>query len=216
MTDESGAQRQEPSERPSLWARFRRPPNCSLRRLPVVGVVLGVVVWGGLNTGMEYTNRSEFCISCHEMTIPYEDLKKTVHYSNRTGTTVACADCHVANSKNPIDYGRKFTMKVLAARDVIGHLRGYIDTPEKFEEHRLDMAKIVWQKMKDADSRECRNCHNFDTMDLTKQKSRSKTEHQDAREEGKTCIDCHKGIAHKPVHQLLEEEEEAKAAKKEG
>jgi cytochrome c-type protein NapC len=215
MTDESGAPRQEPSERPSLWARFRRPPNCSLRRLLIVGVILGIVVWGGLNTGMEYTNHSEFCISCHEMTIPYEELKKTVHYSNRTGTTVACADCHVANSKNPIDYGRKFTMKVLAARDIIGHLRGIVDTPEKFEAHRLDMAKRVWQKMKDADSKECRNCHNFDTMDLSKQKSRSKTEHEDAREEGKTCIDCHKGIAHKRIHHLLEEEE-ANTAKKEG
>jgi cytochrome c-type protein NapC len=31
-------------------------------------------------------------------------------------------------------------------------------------------------------------------------------------EDGKTCIECHKGIAHKPVHQLLEQEEAAAAA----
>ena len=217
MTEESVQAGQQPSGRSTgLWQRIKQPPRCSLRRLLIVGVLLGIVIWGGLNTGMEYTNRSEFCISCHEMTIPYGDLKKTAHYSNRTGTTVACADCHVASSKNPIDYGRKFTMKLLAARDVLGHLSGYIDTPEKFEEHRLEMAKIVWKKMKDSDSKECRNCHNFDTMDPAKQKSRSRTEHEDAREEGKTCIDCHKGIAHKPVHQLLEEEEEGKAAKKAG
>jgi cytochrome c-type protein NapC len=38
--------------------------------------------------------------------------------------------------------------------------------------------------------------------------------HEGAIEDGKTCIDCHKGIAHKPVQQALEQEEAAKAAKK--
>jgi cytochrome c-type protein NapC len=183
------------------------PPKCSMLRMIVIGILGGIVIWGGLNTGMEFTNRTEFCISCHEMTIPYEDLKKTIHFSNRTGTTIACADCHVASSKNPIDYGRKFTMKLLAARDVLGHLKGYIDTPEKFEEHRLDMAKIVWKKMKEADSKECRNCHNFNTMDKSKQKSRTVVKHEDAVADGKTCIDCHKGIAHKAVHTGLNPEE---------
>jgi cytochrome c-type protein NapC len=189
-----------------VLSRLRQPPRCSMLRMLVIGVLFGVVVWGGLNTGMEWTNRSEFCISCHEMTIPYEELKKTVHFTNRTGTSTACADCHVASSKNPIDYGRKFTMKLLAARDVIGHLSGIVDTPEKFDAHRLEMAKRVWKKMKDTDSKECRNCHNFDTMDLSKQKKRSQVKHEEAREEHKTCIDCHKGISHKPVHQDLEEE----------
>ena len=194
--------------------RLRQPPKCSMLRMIVVGVLGGIVIWGGLNTGMELTNHTEFCLSCHEMTIPFEDLKKTVHYKNRSGTSVSCADCHVASSKNPIDYGRKLTMKLLAARDVIGHIKGTVDTPEKFEAHRFDMAKRVWQKMKDADSKECRNCHDFKTMDPAKQKDRSVVKHEGAIEDGKTCIDCHKGIAHKPVHQLLEQE--AAAPKKEG
>jgi cytochrome c-type protein NapC len=29
--------------------------------------------------------------------------------------------------------------------------------------------------------------------------------HEGAVEDGKTCIECHKGIAHKPVHQRLEQ-----------
>ena len=62
--------------------------------------------------------------------------------------------------------------------------------------------------MKETDSRECRNCHAFDTMKPEKQKKRAAKQHASAREEGLTCIDCHKGIAHKPVHHLLEEEEE--------
>ena len=180
------------------------PPKCSMLRMIVIGILGGVIIWGGLNTGMEYTNRTEFCLSCHTMRTPYEELKKTVHYSNRTGTTVGCADCHVASSKDPFDYARKLTQKVFASKDVIGEILGTIDTPEKFEAHRLTMAKRVWAHMKETDSKECRNCHKFEKMDTTKQKDRSAVKHEGAVQDGKTCIDCHKGIAHKPVHHLLE------------
>ncbi|KAF0164417.1 MAG: cytochrome c-552 precursor [Rhodocyclaceae bacterium] len=183
------------------------PPKCSMLRMIVVGTIGGIIIWGGLNTGMEWTNRSEFCMSCHEMTIPFEELKKTVHYKNRSGTTVQCADCHVASSKTPTDYMFKSFQKLMAARDVIGHIKGTLDTPEKYEAHRLAMAERVWERMKERDSKECRNCHDFKTMDPEKQKDRSVVKHEGAVQDGKTCIDCHKGIAHKPVHHLLEKEQ---------
>lgn len=170
----------------------------------IVGLLGGIFVWGGLNTGMEWTNRAEFCLSCHEMGKPFEELKQTVHYKNRSGTTVLCSDCHVASSKTPFDYARKLTMKVFAAKDVVGHITGSLDTPEKFEAMRFEMAQRVWASMKASDSKECRNCHNFATMDTTKQKDRSVVKHEGAIEDGLTCIDCHKGIAHKAVHHLLE------------
>jgi cytochrome c-type protein NapC len=113
----------------------------------------------------------------------------------------------VASSKYPLDYARKMTMKVLAARDVVGHLAGTVDTPEKFEAYRLTMAKRVWARMAETDSAECRNCHNFKTMDAEKQKDRSVVKHEGAIEDGKTCIECHKGIAHKPIHQQLEQQQ---------
>jgi cytochrome c-type protein NapC len=50
--------------------------------------------------------------------------------------------------------------------------------------------------MKETDSRECRNCHNFDFMDFTVQENRASKRHAEAIDSGKTCIDCHKGIAH--------------------
>jgi cytochrome c-type protein NapC len=200
MADE--AQQAELKE--GFFKRLRNPPKCSMFRMIVIGVLGGIGIWGLLNTGVEYTNRTEFCLSCHTMQTPFEELKKTVHYSNRTGTSVGCADCHVASSKEPFDYARKLTQKVFASKDVIGQILGTIDTPEKFEAYRLTMAKRVWAHMKETDSKECRNCHKFDKMDTTKQKDRSVVKHEGAVQDGKTCIDCHKGIAHKPVHHLLE------------
>jgi len=207
---ESGSQTPNESVKTGFMARLLHPPKCSLLRMLVIGSTGGILIWGGLNMGMEWTNRTEFCLSCHEMSIPAEELKQTVHYRNRSGTTVSCADCHVASSKNPIDYARKLTMKVLAARDVLGKITGVVDTPEKFEAHRLTMAKRVWERMQASDSRECRNCHHFETMDSAKQKDRSVVKHEGAIEDGKTCIECHKGIAHKSVHHLLEQEQAAK------
>lgn len=208
MMDDGKTISKDPADsKRGLRAWLRRPPTWSHFSVMLGGLFAGIVIWGGLNMGMEWTNRTEFCLSCHEMSIPAEELKKTVHYKNRSGTTVSCADCHVASSKYPTDYGRKLTMKVMAARDVLGKITGVVDNPEKFEAHRLTMAKRVWARMKETDSRECRACHNFATMDHGKQKDRSVVKHEGAIEDGQTCIDCHKGIAHKPVHHLLDKEQ---------
>ena len=80
---------------------------------------------------------------------------------------------------------------------------GVIDTREKFEKHRYELATRVWTRMKTTDSHECRNCHNFNYMDYAEQNSRASTRHQVAFTQGQTCIDCHKGIAHSlpPIEQ---------------
>ena len=205
MADEAPQAPERPdSPRPKGLGRLFNPARCSMPTMLVAGLLFGILIWGGLNTGMEYTNRSEFCLSCHEMSIPYEELKKTVHYKNRSGAAAQCADCHVASSKTPTDYMFKSFQKLMAARDVIGKITGIIDTPEKFEAHRLTMAKRVWERMESRDSKECRNCHDFKYMDPEKQKDRSAVKHEGAVEDGKTCIECHKGIAHKPVHTQLQ------------
>ena len=52
--------------------------------------------------------------------------------------------------------------------------------------------------MKANDSRECRNCHTQESMDLASQDKSARKKHTMERrlEKGETCIDCHKGIAH--------------------
>ncbi|WP_333824064.1 NapC/NirT family cytochrome c [Pinisolibacter sp.] len=160
--------------------------------LLLLGGAVTAVFFGGFTVFAQYTNRLEFCISCHEMENgPYAEYKKTIHFQNRTGVRAECNDCHV-----PKDFGPKLMAKVMAAKDVWHHLLGTIDTKEKFEEHRLDMAKRVWAKMSSTGSRECRNCHDFGAMNLEEQGRRAKLKHPVAMQEGKTCIDCHKGIVH--------------------
>jgi len=157
------------------------------------GIVAGIIFWGGFNTAMEATNSMEFCTSCHEMRdTVFQEYKKSIHYSNPAGVRAICSDCHV-----PKDWTHKIVRKVQASGELWGKLTGSIDTPEKFEAKRLDLAKHEWARMKATDSRECRNCHSFEAMDFGHQKPKGSKIMQKAMNEGGTCIDCHKGIAHK-------------------
>ena len=70
-------------------------------------------------------------------------------------------------------------------------------TKEKFEAYRYEMARRVWTSMKETDSRECRNCHGREAMSKDLQSAKAQARHAKGVAEGKTCIDCHFGIAHK-------------------
>ena len=164
----------------------------------------GIIFWGGFNTAMEATNSLEFCISCHEMRdTVYQEYKKTVHYSNRTGVRAICSDCHV-----PKDWSHKMLRKLQASQEIWGKITGYIDTPEKFEAHRMELATHEWERMKASGSRECRNCHNFESMSGEVQKQTVFKKHMNAKDEGKTCIECHQGIAHKLPKEYKDPDEE--------
>ncbi len=163
----------------------------------------GIIFWGGFNTAMEATNTLGFCISCHEMEENvYQEYTHTIHFQNRTGVRATCSDCHV-----PDPWVHKFVRKIQASNELIHKVLGSVNTPEKFDAKRLAMAKKVWRAMKTTDSRECRNCHNFESMAPEFQRPRARKQHLNAFESGQTCIDCHKGIAHKNVRDQLTEEE---------
>lgn len=166
--------------------------------LLTIGVGAGIVLWGGFNTAMEATNTLEFCISCHEMEdTVYQEYKTSVHYKNPAGVRAVCSDCHV-----PHEWGPKVVRKIKASNEILHKLLGTINTPEKFEAKRAELAGHVWETMKANNSRECRNCHSFEAMDFEHQARRAREKMEPVAlgtdlSEGSTCIDCHKGIAHK-------------------
>lgn len=175
-------------------------------RLPslVVGVLLfvsGILAWGAFSATMAWTNTEPFCISCHEMrTNVYEEFLDTIHDRNSAGVRATCIDCHV-----PVALGPKLVKKIRASKDVYHHLLGTLDTREKFRARRLQMAEAVWTYMKTTDSRECRDCHTAANMDLETQNGRAARKHEQMATSGKTCIDCHKGIAHSLPDEYVDE-----------
>jgi cytochrome c-type protein NapC len=174
-----------------LWAPSTR---FSLAFLTLGGFIAGIVFWGAFNTALEATNTEAFCTGCHEMhDNVYQDLKTTIHWSNRSGVRATCPSCHV-----PHEWTRKISSKMQASKEVWGKLFGTISTREKFLDKRLELAEHEWARLKANDSLECRNCHGFDFMDFTRQSPRAVQQHSTylANRE-RTCIDCHKGISHR-------------------
>lgn len=177
-----------------FWRTLRSPAvHLSLGFLTLGGFIAGVIFWGGFNTALEITNTEEFCVGCHEMQDNvFEELKTTIHYNNRSGVRATCPDCHV-----PHNWTSKIARKMQASKEVWGKIFGTIDTREKFLDMRLTLAQHEWARLKANDSLECRNCHDYDSMDLTRQGGRAAKIHSTYLATGEaTCIDCHKGIAH--------------------
>jgi cytochrome c-type protein NapC len=162
----------------------------------------GVIFFGLFNAGLALTNKTEFCTSCHSMKWNLEEWQDSAHFMNHAGVRIGCANCHV-----PKQFFPKMKAKILAAKDVWHEILGTIDTKEKFEKHRWKMANRVWAKLKATDSRECRNCHSWEAMATDEQDKIARKKHSRARDEGKTCIDCHKGVAHEMPDEPEEEEE---------
>ncbi len=107
-----------------------------------------------------------------------QELKTTIHYTNRSGVRATCSDCHV-----PHGWTHKVARKMEASKEVWGWVFGTIRTEEQFEAKRRELAEREWARLQANDSLECRNCHEFDhSTNLASGES--------------TCIDCHKGIAH--------------------
>jgi cytochrome c-type protein NapC len=174
-----------------FWQRLSRPSKAASGVLLGLGFVGGILFWGAFNTGMEVTNSEAFCSGCHAPIV--EEIRETIHYSNRSGVRAICSDCHV-----PHPWTDKIVRKVQASRELVAFAIGTISTPEKFRARRGHLANREWQRLKNNDSQECRNCHHFDFMDFSEQGRRSVAQHSTALASGdKTCVDCHKGVAHR-------------------
>ena len=86
--------------------------------------------------------------------------------------------------------------KIQATNELLHWIGGSIASPEAFEAKRPKLARQVWRSMKATNSRECRNCHGIGFMTREAQTGPARLMHGLAVDWGKTCIDCHKGIAH--------------------
>lgn len=168
---------------------------CSHPRGPLlvlgIGVLVGLGIVGSGSAVLLATGTEKFCAtSCHEMeNNVYAEYKGTIHDVNPSGVRATCVDCHVPRTGIPL-----YFRKINAARDLWGHfVSGSINTREKFEGKRYEMAVRVWTYMKKSDSRECKACHN---MDKTESSEKAQVRHAKAKAENMACIDCHYAIAH--------------------
>lgn len=192
----NSARDNEPGVIKRTWRQLTSPSaKWSVLSLLVIGVIIG---GGGViatHVAVAKTGTTDFCGgACHSMnafTLP--EYKQSAHYSNASGVSATCADCHI-----PHAYPQKLFYKAKAGvRDIIQETRGVISTQEKYERERWRLANQVWTEFKETDSANCRHCHDANAMNSDQQKPAARKAHEMLKAGKATCIDCHKGIAHK-------------------
>jgi cytochrome c-type protein NapC len=174
-----------------LW---RRPQRWFLLGIPAGGLIafiVGIAFTGSFIGGLKMAETDKFCTSCHEMNTPFQELTHSVHYSNPFGIQASCGNCHV-----PPTFLPGLWRHIQAYAEVWGHMRGELNTPAKYEAHRLQLAQKIWKELKANDSAECRSCHTPASMAFDKQPAEAASAHQALAKDGMTCIDCHRGVAH--------------------
>ena len=184
-------------EQQGLWSRlWQRPTKKWMLGIPVGAVlafVLGGIALGTTNYVLHETSTTEFCYVCHSHdAFIRPEYEASTHFVNTSGVRASCADCHLPHD----NWFELVWTKTVVSFDIIPEVMGKLDTAEKYESHRAEMAEIVWRQFKENDSRFCRGCHVDDAMNLELQDRRAARRHAQAAEKGETCIDCHYGIVH--------------------
>lgn len=176
-----------------VWEALKRPPvRLSLGAVLIIGAASAGALWGSFVVVMDKTSSTEFCVACHEMDPVFAEWQQSVHFHNSSGVQAQCKDCHIPRSWHG-KIGRKINATFV---EVPSKIMGKISTPEKFEARRREFAEKIWAEMKHNDSRECRECHDPARMNSEEQSPMARRKHAEAASRGKTCIECHQGVAH--------------------
>ena len=169
----------------------------------VIGVVLGVIGVGATNSMVHWSGSNDFCSSaCHSMQWVAEAYRRGPHYATHTGTTAGCSDCHIPyHSSEPgaFQYVGMLLFKAKSGtRDVIGELRGVIDTKEKWEQARGAYSEEVKSWMEQNGSLTCRGCHDLTRMGGDEASPMLVKKHARLAKAGPVvCLDCHMDVGHK-------------------
>lgn len=159
----------------------------------LIGSLLGVVLLAVVFGGEAALSTEGFCTSCHSMTYPQEELKKSSHYG-ALGVNPGCKDCHIPQGIENFHLAVA-THVVDGARELYLELVNDYSTLEKFNERRLIMAHDARLNLKKWDSITCRTCH----KNPQPPGESAQTEHKKMQTEGATCIDCHQNLVHEEV-----------------
>ena len=159
----------------------------------LIGAVLGVVMVAVVFGGEAAVSTDAFCTSCHSMTYPAAELKKSSHYG-ALGANPGCKDCHIPQGFENFHLAL-YTHAVDGARELYLEFAEDYSTLEKFNERRLIMAHDARMNLKKWDSVTCRECH----RDPQPPGGDAKAAHKKMETEGATCIDCHQNLVHKAV-----------------
>lgn len=159
----------------------------------LLGAAGALALLAALFGGEAAVSTTEFCVSCHSMSYPAEELKKSSHYG-ALGVNPGCKDCHIPQGLANFHLAIA-THVVDGARELILEFKNDYSDIKKFDARRPEMAHDARMNLKRWDSVTCRACH----KDPQPPGADARAAHDKMRTQKATCIDCHQNLVHKEV-----------------
>ncbi len=158
----------------------------------------------GISFGPRWTDsveqQSGACLQCHQDD-KAQDWPTALHQRNQL-TCTSCHDLHVVDQAvlNPHTQGEVCTVCHKVQKKGIHHLQQEkANNPPCATCHDPHADPSPMVKLLQNRSEGCRSCHDFRAMQKSPQVSdRAKQYHKTMASKDKTCIDCHRGVAHSP------------------
>jgi len=174
--------------------RFRLPVFIT-RHVLFALIVGGMAGFGFVLFLIEFDRISSteaFCTSCHSMELVAEPYRQSVHYLPESGVRASCGDCHVSEGVFAASLDH-----LKGSKDLFAQLLGPdYDDPVISALHLPEAAFAARRWFRKTDSNTCQRCHIQDAI----AGSRPATLSIHLEEtEGKTCVDCHYNLVHRPV-----------------
>ncbi len=159
----------------------------------LLGAAGAVTLLAVLFGGEAALSTTPFCMSCHSMSYPAEELRKSSHYG-ALGANPECKDCHIPQGL--ANFHLAVASHVIdGARELILEFRNDYSDIKKFDARRPEMAHDARMNLKRWDSVTCRACH----RDPQPPGADARAAHEKMRTHKATCIDCHQNLVHKEV-----------------
>jgi formylglycine-generating enzyme required for sulfatase activity/nitrate/TMAO reductase-like tetraheme cytochrome c subunit len=154
------------------------------------GLVLGVIFVITLYQVSVYTSTDNYCMSCHVHPHAEESWMLSVHMNNKSGTRVACVDCHLPPKNHTWDY---YSFKVrLGIKDVWGY---YTKDSVDFD---WDRKSELEQAVKYIPNKSCKECHyNLFPEGVTDEATIAHLYYEENEKKlDLQCISCHLDAGH--------------------
>jgi len=167
--------------------------------------VLYALVAGGLGGALfilfliefdHFTSTAEFCTTCHSMTYAEQSYQQSTHYNSDSGVRADCGHCHVSEGVLSATWDH-----AVGTVDLLKQIKGKITGPD-YDDPVINVLRLpesafkARKWFKKSDSATCKRCHVIQAV-LGKRPDTAQIHAEDA--EGKSCIDCHYNLVHRPV-----------------
>ncbi|MBF0471150.1 MAG: NapC/NirT family cytochrome c [Gammaproteobacteria bacterium] len=140
-----------------------------------------------------HTSSEEFCTTCHSMELVALPYRQSSHYNPESGVRASCGDCHVSEGVLMATWDH-----TMGSKDLFKQLFSSVDYDDPVENllHLPQAAFAAREWFRARQSSTCSRCHTLEAI-MGDRPAIAQIHREESG--GKSCVDCHINLVHRPV-----------------